>query len=85
MKRFLLATCLLLFASTALAKSPAATDDPADGSAKPGKAASAGSGSDTDGATPGHPIATPSRSGTTPLPTRGGAPRWHSLLPGMIR
>jgi hypothetical protein len=85
MKRFLLATCLLLFASTALAKSPAATDDPADGSAKPGKAAAASSGAETDGATPGHPITVPSRSGTTALPTRGGAPRWHSLLPGMIR
>jgi len=86
MKRFLLATCLLLFASTALAKSPAATDDPADGSAKPGKAASASSGSDTDAATPGHPITPPARAGGpgTP-PTRGGAPRWHSLPPGKLR
>ena len=86
MKRFLLATCLLLLASTALAKSPAATDDPADGSAKPGKAASAGSGTDTDSASPGHPVTPPARGGgATTLPTRGGAPRWHSLLPGMIR
>jgi hypothetical protein len=86
MKRLLLATCLLLCASSAFAKSPASTDDPGVGSAKPGKAASAASVADADPAAPGHPVATPTRtSGATPLPTRGGAPRWHSLLPGMIR
>ena len=86
MKRFLLATCLLLFASTALAKSPVAAEDPADGSAKPGKAASASSGAGTDIVAPGQPIAPPARAGSAAtLPTRGGAPRWHSLLPGMIR
>jgi hypothetical protein len=86
MKRFLLATCLLLFASAAMAKSPAATDDPADGSAKPGKSAIAGGSSDPDSASPVHPVAPPARGGAaTTLPTRGGAPRWHSLLPGMIR
>lgn len=84
MTRFLLATCLLLFASTAFAKSPAVTDDPADGSAKPGKAAIAGAATDTDNAA-GHPVTPPARGGGTTLPTRGGAPRWHSLLPGMIR
>ena len=86
MKRFLLATCLLLCASAAFAKSPAATEDPADGSAKPGKAAVAGGTADTDPASAGHPVAPPARGGSAPsLPTRGGAPRWHSLLPGMIR
>jgi hypothetical protein len=84
MTRLLLATFLLLCASTALAKSPASTQDPADGSAKPGKGLS--SGPDSDSVAPAHPVSPPARSSTiVPLPTRGGAPRWHSLLPGMIR
>jgi hypothetical protein len=82
MTRLLLATCLLLFASTAFAKSPASTQDPADGSAKPGKVASTTQ--DPDAAAPAHP-AVPPAVRAAPLPTRGGAPRWHSLLPGMIR
>jgi len=82
MTRLLLTTCLLLCASTAFAKSPASSADPADGSAKPGKAV--GTAVDSDPAAPVHPaIVVPARS--APLPTRGGAPRWHSLLPGMIR
>ena len=81
MTRLLLATCLLLLASTAFAKSPASTQDPAYGSAKPGKVASTTQ--DADPVAPAHPIAPPAR--VAPLPTRGGAPRWHSLLPGMIR
>ena len=87
MTRFLLASCLMLFASAAFAKSPASTDDPADGSAKPGKAATStnhGTYGSGDPATPVVPTAPPARS-SAPLPTRGGAPRWHSLLPGMIR
>ena len=94
MTRLLLATCLLLLASTAFAKSPAPATDPADGSAKPGTVATTSP--DADPATPAHPaVAPPTRSAphpvvaparnTAPLPTRGGAPRWHSLLPGMIR
>jgi hypothetical protein len=82
MTRLLLATCLLLCASTAFAKSPVASTDPADGSAKPGKPATTTT-TETDGSTPIHPVAPAAR--TAPLPTRGGAPRWHSLLPGMIR
>ena len=82
MTRLLLATCLLLFASSAFAKSPAPATDPADGSAKPGKAATATT--ETDPVAPAHTVvAPPTRS--APLPTRGGAPRWHTLLPGMIR
>jgi hypothetical protein len=82
MTRLLLATCLLLFASSAFAKSPAPATDPADGSAKPGKVVAIAS--DTDPSAPAHPVvAPPARS--APMPTRGGAPRWHSLLPGMIR
>ena len=85
MKRFLLASFLLLCASSAFAKSPARTDDPAEGSATPGKAASATSVVDPDPSAPAHPAAPPARGGGASLPTRGGAPRWHSLLPGMIR
>jgi hypothetical protein len=81
MSRILITTCLILFASSALAKSPAAATDPADGSAKPGKVVSAAG--DGDAPSPVHPAVVPARS--APLPTRGGAPRWHSLLPGMIR
>ena len=80
MTRLLLATLLLLCASTAFAKSPASTQDPADGSAKPGKVVNP---QDVDPVVPAHPVVQPAR--TAPLPTRGGAPRWHSLLPGMIR
>jgi len=80
MTRLLLATCLLLCASTAFAKSPANTADPADGSAKPGKP---GVSQPVDDATPHPAIVPPAHS--APMPTRGGAPRWHSLLPGMIR
>jgi hypothetical protein len=81
MTRLLLASCLLLFASTAFAKSPVNAADPADGSAKPGKAVS--STADADPNAPHPAVAPPAR--IAPLPTRGGAPRWHSLLPGMIR
>ena len=81
MTRFLLAASLMLFATSAFAKSPASTDDPADGSAKPGKAGSVVTEQQT---APIVPVAAPARS-STPLPTRGGKPRWHSLLPGMIR
>jgi hypothetical protein len=82
MIRLLLATCLLLIASTAFAKSPVTAADPADGSAKPGKVLATSADPDPNANT--HPaVAPPARS--APLPTRGGAPRWHSLLPGMIR
>ncbi len=83
MIRLLLATCLLLCASTAFAKSPVAGTDPVDGSAKPGKPATSTGTTYVDPVVPAAPVTAPSRS--TPLPTRGGAPRWHSLLPGMIR
>jgi hypothetical protein len=86
MKRLLLATCLLLLSSTAFAKSPVNNEDPGVGSAKPGKAAAATAVADADAVAPAHAVAVPARGGaTTTLPTRGGAPRWHSLLPGMIR
>ena len=81
MTRLLLATCLLLCASTAFAKSPANADDPADGSAKSAKAAT-NTTTDGDPAAPAHPVVAPVHSA---LPVRGGLPRWHSLLPGMIR
>jgi len=83
MTRILLATCLLLSASAAFAKSPVATEDPADGSAKPGKGTPV-TAVDSDASAPAHPATPPARAGVS-LPTRGGAPRWHSLLPGMIR
>lgn len=83
MNRLLLATCLLLCASTAFAKSPVAGADAVDGSAKPGKPATSTGTAYADPAVAPVTVTPPSRS--TPLPTRGGAPRWHSLLPGMIR
>ena len=82
MNRLLLATCLLLLASSAFAKSPVSSDDPADGSAKPGKAGPTAT-TDGDPTQPVHPAVAPVRTGVVPV--RGGAPRWHSLLPGMIR
>jgi hypothetical protein len=84
MTRLLLATCQLLFASSAFAKSPAQpATDAADGSAKPGKVVSPNN--DADPNAPQHPAVVPPARAAAPLPTRGGAPRWHSLLPGMIR
>ncbi len=77
MSRLLLALSLFAFAAIALANEPTATDDTP--SAKPGKAASPAT---SDSETPAVPA--------TPAPARGSAPRpalprWHSLLPGMIR
>ena len=74
MSRLLLALSLFAFAAIALANEPTATDDAP--SAKPGKAATIDSDVPAAPATPA-----PSR-GSTP---RAALPRWHSLLPGMIR
>ena len=77
MSRLPLALILFAFAAVALANEPSATDDTP--SAKPGKAASPAAG---DPEAPAIPATTaPARSGTP----RPALPRWHSLLPGMIR
>ena len=81
MSRFLLAPVLYLFASVAMAGTPVAIDDAVAGSAKPGKAGTVANTPESDNVAGGHPTATPIR---TPAP-RGVSPRWHSLLPGMIR
>ena len=79
MSRFLLALCLFLFAATALANSAVAGGDPAGNGVKPGKAATV-SAQDNDAAVSGAAPAAPARSAP-----RTASPRWHSLLPGMIR
>ena len=77
MSRLLLALSLFAFAAVALANEPTATDDAP--SAKPGKAASSAT---TDSEAPAVPATpAPARSSTP----RAALPRWHSLLPGMIR
>lgn len=81
MSRFLTALCLFLFAATAVAGTPVAGDDPADNSVKPVKVATTSSTPDGDATVGGHPVTTPAHSSSPHAVT----PRWHSLLPGMIR
>jgi hypothetical protein len=80
MPRFLSALCLFLFAATAMAGTPAVGDDSADNSVKQAKATTSTT-PDGDATVGGHPVTTPARSSTSHAVT----PRWHSLLPGMIR
>ena len=75
MSRFLLALYLFAFAAAAMANNTAANG------VKPGKATAVSSTQDSDAAATGHPAAAPARSSTP----RTVSPRWHSLLPGMIR
>ena len=77
MSRLLLALSLFAFAAIAHANQPTATDETP--SAKPGKAASSAANDSDAPATPVTPA--PARSSTP----RSALPRWHSLLPGMIR
>ena len=85
MSRTLLALCLVLSAASAAAED-AATANPASETCP--KAAQHAT------EKPGHDEATPARRPGTPAPVRassggGGTvrsgPRWHSMLPGMIR
>jgi hypothetical protein len=80
MPRLLLALSLFAFAAIALAGEPPATEDTTD--AKPGKPAVTTPAVDADAPAPAHVSPAPSRSGSA---TRTAVPRWHSLLPGMIR
>ncbi len=81
MSRFMSALCLYLFAATAMASAPVVGDDAADSGVKQAKAATTSTTPDGDATVGGHPVTTPARSGTSHAVT----PRWHSLLPGMIR
>ncbi len=78
MPRFLLAISLFLLASVALAGVPASADGQPEATAKTGKVATVVATQDSEAGTP-HPAVVPIRSATPHLP------RWHSLLPGMIR
>ena len=77
MSRLLLALSLFAFAAVVLANEPNATDDTP--SAKPGKPAAPAT---TDSEAPAVPAAPAPARSSTPRPA---LPRWHSLLPGMIR
>jgi hypothetical protein len=79
MSRFLLALSLTLFATVAMANDVANTDDAA-AAAKQGKNAAVAAPQDSDATASPHAAATPTRSSS-----HGVSPRWHSLLPGMIR
>ncbi|CAN5330205.1 hypothetical protein BH11PSE14_BH11PSE14_12270 [soil metagenome] len=78
MHRLLLIICLALFASAAIAGTPAVADDTADAAVKSGKSPAPTAAPDADPAQ-SHPAVAPARAATPHLP------RWHSLLPGMIR
>jgi hypothetical protein len=84
MSRSLFALCLFLIASTAMAGTPIVADDSTDGAdanAKSDKAAATSATPDGDATVGGHPAATPAHGSSSHAVT----PRWHSLLPGMIR
>jgi hypothetical protein len=76
MSRFLPVLCLFLVTASASAGDMATSDEPA---TKPGKTTAATAGQDADATPSAHPAATPAHTGTP------RTPRWHSLLPGMIR
>lgn len=78
MPRLLLAISLSLFASIALAGGAPAPDGQPDATSKTGKAVTVVATQDSEAGTP-HPVAAPTRAPVS------HAPRWHSLLPGMIR
>ena len=80
MPRLLLALSLFAFAAIALAGETPATEDTTE--AKPGKPAATAPAADNDTPAPAHVSPAPSRSSSA---TRPAVPRWHSLLPGMIR
>ncbi len=87
MPRAPLALLLCLFAASAMANPVASSNDDPCPTPKPAKTAvpAAGSPGDPESETP-HTSA----ASTTHVPTRIGtpravAPRWHSLLPGMLR
>lgn len=80
MPRLLLALSLFFFAALALAGETPAPEDSIE--AKPGKPAVAAASTDSDVPATTHASTVPSRSSSA---TRPAVPRWHSLLPGMIR
>lgn len=86
MSRFLLALCLSLCAVAALAKAPAGNEDCPGAAAKAEKTGilngAASGAAEADAVTPTHTPIAPVHSSATPRLT---SPRWHSLLPGMIR
>lgn len=79
MPRLLLALCLYAVAAVAVAGPPVASDEV---STKPAKPASTSATADSEGAAPLPASPAPSRAGAGSRPM---APRWHSMLPGMIR
>ena len=79
MFRILLSMTLCLFSVSALATSRLVGEDVSGGGSRPGKPAISGATQEADSATAGHPAVVPVRVTTPRLP------RWHSLLPGMIR
>ena len=86
MSRFLLALCLSLCAVAAFAKAPAGNEECPGAAAKAEKTGAVNgtinSAPDGDAATPNHAPIVPLHSSSAPHMT---SPRWHSLLPGMIR
>jgi microcystin-dependent protein len=80
MLRPFLALCLLSLATTSLANTVAASGDPAVDNAKAGKSTATGT-QDGDAVTASPAAVAPARA-STPHTT---SPRWHSMLPGMIR
>lgn len=80
MPRLLLALSLFSFAAIAFAGETPATEDTSE--AKASKPAATAPATDNDAPPATHASPTPTRSSSA---TRPAVPRWHSLLPGMIR
>lgn len=84
MSRNLLALSLFLFAASAAAQD-APPAPPSSGCPKPAQAAEKAPDNEPAPAQrPGEPAPVRPRA-TGNAPRGGGAPRWHSMLPGMIR
>ncbi len=85
MSRNLLVLSLLLFAASAAAQDAPPPAPSTGGCPKPAQAADKSPEGDTAPAQrPGEPAPVRPRA-TGNAPRGGGAPRWHSMLPGMIR
>lgn len=80
MLRPFLALCLLALATSSLANTVAVTGDPAVDNNKQGKSTTTGN-QDSDASVTGPAAVAPTRASTP----RTTSPRWHSMLPGMIR
>ncbi len=85
MSRALFAICLSLFATAALAGSPAINDDASANCPKNDKTNMAGNVPDNDGTLGARTSGSTGGGVHGRSSVKAASPRWHSLLPGMFR